>query len=125
LITPDRKVLECDATFVAIPAHDGEIGFLAHRAALLCKLAPGELRVETGVTTQHYFVDGGFAEALHNSLIVLTPYAEPTVDIKLDMAEEELAEALHLPIIDFESHELREKAVTRARARRRLARTSH
>jgi F-type H+-transporting ATPase subunit epsilon len=47
VITPERKVLECDATFVAFPAYDGEMGVLPRRAPLVCKLGIGPLRIET------------------------------------------------------------------------------
>ena len=52
IITPERKVLECDATFVAFPAYDGEMGVLTRRAPLVCKLGIGPLRIETATTSR-------------------------------------------------------------------------
>ena len=60
VITPERAVLEADATFVAFPAHDGEVGILPNRAPLLFKMGAGELRVESPQGNQVLFVDGGY-----------------------------------------------------------------
>ena len=81
VITPERKVLECQARFAAFPAHDGEMGILSHRAPLVCKLGIGILRVEaTGSDVSDgqqaeprpgrhvLFVDGGFAQVVENTL---------------------------------------------------------
>lgn len=37
VVTPERAVLECEASFAAFPAHDGEIGIMPQRAPLLCR----------------------------------------------------------------------------------------
>jgi F0F1-type ATP synthase epsilon subunit len=47
VVTPERVVLEAEARFAALPAHDGEIGILRDRAPLLVKLDVGRLRIET------------------------------------------------------------------------------
>jgi F-type H+-transporting ATPase subunit epsilon len=76
LITPDEHVLDCDATMVVIPAHDGLIGFLKNRAPLLCKLGSGEMRVESASGNKRYRLEGGFAQMLDNTLTVLTESAD-------------------------------------------------
>jgi len=72
VVTPERAVLETEATFVAFPAHDGEIGILQNRAPLLCQLGKGALRVETGKETQRFKIEGGFAQMVDNKLTLLT-----------------------------------------------------
>ena len=72
VVTPERAVLECEATFVAMPAHDGEIGILHNRAPLLCRLGVGRLRVESTSEKHVLFVSGGFAEMVANRLTILT-----------------------------------------------------
>ena len=47
ILTPERAVLDTSASFVAIPAHDGEIGIMVSRAPLLCRLGVGIVRMET------------------------------------------------------------------------------
>ncbi len=117
LLTPDREVLTCEATFVAIPGHDGEIGFLRNRSALVCKLGVGEVRIQNEMGTARFLVDGGFAQMLDNVLSILTSYAEPAQSIDPAFAAAALKAALEMPGLDASSHDLRESAVARARLR--------
>lgn len=75
VVTPEQAVLECEATFVALPAHDGEIGILFNRAPLLCRLGSGQLRVESAEEKRVLYVAGGFAEMVANRLTILTEEA--------------------------------------------------
>ncbi len=123
LLTPDRQVLDCDASFVAIPAHDGEIGFLKNRAPLLCKLGLGSVRVESTEGDHRYLIGGGFAQMLNNQLTILTEHAEDVADITADDARRQLDEALAMPATDEATRHARQIAVARAKARLRAART--
>lgn len=76
VVTPERAVLDTDATFVAFPAHDGEIGILYNRAPLLCQLGKGTLRVELGKESHRYTIEGGFAQMVDNKLTILTDNAK-------------------------------------------------
>lgn len=71
VITPERLVLEVEADSVVIPAHDGELGILRNRAPIMCELATGRLRYRSGSTRGECVLDGGFAQVLHNRVIVL------------------------------------------------------
>src|SRR5436305_14781883 len=93
VITPERAVLEADATFVAFPAHDGEVGILPQRAPLLFKMGAGELRVQSPQGNQALFVDGGFAQMVENRLTLLTEVAQKIEDIKPDSAARQLEQA--------------------------------
>ena len=76
VVTPEQVVIECEARFVALPAHDGEVGILKQRAPLLTRLDVGPLRIEKGDgETESFFIDGGFAEMVGNRLTVLTESA--------------------------------------------------
>lgn len=79
VVTPERAVLDTDATFVAFPAHDGEFGILQNRAPLLCQLGKGTLRVELGKETQRFKIEGGFAQMVDNKLTILTGSATAIV----------------------------------------------
>ncbi len=72
VLTPERQVLEETADAVVIPAHDGELGILRDRAALVCELGTGQLRYTRGGTTRRLFVDRGFAQVANNHVTVLT-----------------------------------------------------
>ena len=76
LITPEQEVFEKEASYVDLPAHDGQMGFMAHRAPLLVKLGEGVLTVTgTGEETKVQ-ISGGFAQMKGNTLAILTDKAE-------------------------------------------------
>ncbi|MFH1420184.1 MAG: ATP synthase F1 subunit epsilon [Planctomycetota bacterium] len=122
VITPEEQVLDTQATSVVMPAHDGQTGILKNRAPLLCELGTGVLRVD-GVDTgpKEYFVDGGFAQVLHNELTLLTERAAAADDIVRADAEKELAEASQMPAHDLQAVAARDRAMARAKARLRIA----
>ena len=120
VITPERAILECEALFVAFPAHDGEVGVLPNRAPLVCKMGIGVLRVQTGDTTHVFFVDGGFAQMLNNRLTILTEQARRVEELNAAGVQRSLADALAMGIPDDAAYVARTSAVERARVQRRL-----
>ncbi|MBI4717738.1 MAG: ATP synthase F1 subunit epsilon [Planctomycetes bacterium] len=120
VITPERVVLECEATFVAFPAHDGEMGVLMNRAPLVCKLGIGGLRVESPQGDQTFFIDGGFAQVVENQLTVLTEQARPAAALDRGAAERAMVEARALRITDEKSAGARARALRRAQVQLRL-----
>jgi len=98
LISPEQVVLDCEARFVVLPAHDGQIGIAAHRAPLVCKLGIGAVRVDRPDGWQHYFVDGGFARMRGNELAILTPKAVVDDQIDRAAAEKLLEQARAMPL---------------------------
>lgn len=121
VVTPERSAWEGEVRFVAVPAHDGEIGFLAHRAPLVAKLTAGALRIETADGKEEaLFIDGGFAEMLGDRLTVLTQTALPAEDLDAAEAERHLTEARALPSVDDAEYAERQHALRRAREERRL-----
>lgn len=120
VVTPEKVVLECDARFVALPAHDGEIGLLRSRAPLVCRLAIGKLRVETESGMEVFYIDGGFAEMADNDLTVLTEDARRADEIDRSTVEGLLKTARTMKTHDVASRYEREKAIERARAQLRV-----
>jgi F-type H+-transporting ATPase subunit epsilon len=121
VITPERAVLETEATFVAFPAHDGEVGILPGRAPLLFKMGIGELRVESPEGNHNYFVDGGFAQMVENRLTLLTEQAKTIQEIDPAAAERALAEARDMPMVSETEFAARQRAVRRAETQIHLA----
>lgn len=120
VITPERAVLEADATFVAFPAHDGEVGILPGRAPLLFKMGIGELRVESPEGNHRFFVDGGFAQMVENRLTLLTEQAKALEEIDRAAAERALDEAKEMPMVSESEFAARQRAVRRAEAQLHL-----
>jgi F-type H+-transporting ATPase subunit epsilon len=120
-MTPERAVLECDATFVALPAWDGEVGVLRNRAPLVCRLGIGALRVETAEAKHVMFIDGGFAEMAENKLTILTSAVR--LPEELDEAEiaQHLETAASIEVRDEVSYKARQDALQRARVQKKLA----
>lgn len=121
VVTPEAAILDLEARFVALPAHDGEIGVLRNRAPLLIKLDVGLLRAEAddGTTTRLY-IDGGFAEMIDNRLTVLTEDAKDPGSLDRAEAVERLNEAQAMTAEDAAALAAREKALRRARVQLRL-----
>jgi len=124
LITPDKAMMDADVTEVVFPAHDGEMGILAHRAPLVCKLGVGTLRVESSGKKNLFLIDGGFAQMLDNRLTILTQFAQKSSDIQPGDAEKTLAGAREIKIRDDASLEARTRAVRRAQTQQKLARSA-
>jgi F-type H+-transporting ATPase subunit epsilon len=121
VITPERAVLESDATFAAVPAHDGELGILSHRAPLLYRLGAGLLRVDTTEGKRALFVAGGFAQMVENRLTILTEVAKEPDQIERAGAERALAEAQAMKGVTDAEFQARQRALAAARAELRLA----
>lgn len=119
VVTPEKAVLDETADFVALPMYDGELGVLPGRAALIGRLGFGELRVRRGEQTQHFYVDGGFAQVRANVVTVLTGKALAAADISVEAARQQLAEALVPATGEHLEANLRQQA--RARAQLRIA----
>jgi F-type H+-transporting ATPase subunit epsilon len=122
VITPERAVLSVEATFVAFPAHDGEVGVLHNRAPFLFKLGAGLLRVDGPEGKQALFIAGGFAQMVDNRLTLLTEQAKDLAKIDRAVAEQELAAAQAMKGTDDASFRARQQALAAARAQLRLAR---
>jgi F-type H+-transporting ATPase subunit epsilon len=123
VVTPEQALLDEPADFVALPMYDGELGVLPGRAALIGRLGFGELRVRRGAQTQHFYLDGGFAQVRANVVTVLTPKAVPAADIAPEAARQELAEALRPATgAELEANLRRQE---RARAQLRVAGQGH
>ncbi|MFL6236868.1 MAG: ATP synthase F1 subunit epsilon [Thermoanaerobaculia bacterium] len=120
VITPERAVLEADATFVAFPAHDGEVGILPNRAPLLFKMGAGELRVESPQGNQVLFVDGGFAQMVENRLTLLTEVARKIEEIDPAAVEKQLAEAHAMPMRTDAEFKARQRVLRSAQAQRQI-----
>jgi F-type H+-transporting ATPase subunit epsilon len=120
VITPERAVLEADATFVAFPAHDGEVGILPGRAPLLFKMGAGELRVESPQGNQILFVDGGFVQMVEDRLTLLTEVAKKIEEIDPAAVEKQLADAHAMPMKTDAEFKARQRVLRSAQAQRQI-----
>lgn len=122
VVTPERAVFDTDATFVAFPSHDGEVGILPRRSPLLCRLGIGAMRIESAAGNKVYFIDGGFAQMVDNRLTILTEQAKEPSDLDMASAESALQEAKVMGTATERDFVERQNALQRARAQLRLGR---
>ncbi len=94
VVTPTESVLESEATYVELPAWDGQKGVATGAAPFLVKLGQGRLRVEkTSGGSEIYLLEGGFAQMNGGLLTVLADSAVTVASINAATAETELAAA--------------------------------
>jgi F-type H+-transporting ATPase subunit epsilon len=133
LVTPERRVLSCDAVTIALPGTQGELGILPGHLPLLTTLRPGTLTVtHSDAKVEVFSVSNGFAEIMPNRVTILTDSAEAAdkIDIArardaLTRAEQAMATLVDAPSTDdpvaaqraINAAEERVQAVARARAR--------
>jgi len=118
IVTPEKKVAETPADFVVLTAHDGQIGILPEHSPLLCRLAPGLLRIDTNSKQDYYFVAGGFAEILDNRITVLTPESMEAGKMDPKAIENELHQAEELPTVNQADRDKKIRTLERARGKR-------
>ena len=110
-----------------IPAVDGEQGFLAHHANMICAIVPGELRFQDAEGNWEVVaVSSGFVEMINNraKLFCLTVERPEEIDIRRaeearDRAEEQLRQ--QQSIVEYHrSQAALARAMTRLRVTKEL-----
>lgn len=71
LVAADRKVWEGEAQMVSARSVDGDIGILPGHAPVLSVLVAGEVRIETGGSTEAVTIDGGFLSVDQDRVVVV------------------------------------------------------
>ena len=122
VVTPEKTVLTQETTYVVLPLADGEYGILPHHAPLIARLGAGELRLACadGKLT-HYYVEGGFAEVLDDTVALLTMYALPAEKLDLAKAEADLEKEQADTGSTMKLADIRQGKLNRCRARVRVA----
>ncbi len=104
LIDPTGKLLDCQATSVVLPAHDGQRGILYDHMPMLCQLGLGTMKVTPATAGQYqettpapggaagqndllFFIDGGCALVAQNTVTVIAYDAMPLQDIQAEQIE--------------------------------------
>ena len=121
VVTPEKTLRDTAADFVALTLYDGEIGIAPMHAPMIGRLGSGEMRITTSGGIDHYYIEGGFVEVLHDTVSVLTPRAVPAEELDDAAALEQLEAARSQEAHTPELMAARDRAVTQARARYRVA----
>ena len=121
VVTPEETVLECDATFVALPLFDGEIGIGRGHSPMIGRLGYGEMRISEGEKTTTYYIDGGFVQVADNQISVLTNRAMPAAMLDAEAAQSQISEALGTKAAGPDQLATRDRLLSQARAQLRVA----
>lgn len=122
VVTPEKTELKTDADSIVVPLFDGQLGILAGRAPMIGRLGFGILKLVVGGSEKNYYVDGGFVQVTGNVVYILTDRLADPASFKKSETTDELQNAMAMPGDSVELMQVKERAVTRARARDRLAR---
>jgi F-type H+-transporting ATPase subunit epsilon len=76
--TPEGTVAHGEAEFLVVPTIGGELGVMADHAALITRLAAGELRVTSGGAVKSVPVGPGLVEVRDNTVRLLLSGAPPS-----------------------------------------------
>lgn len=120
VVTPETTSIQTSASFVALPAIDGEMGIMPGHAPVIARLGFGEMRIETDGQPSRYYVDGGFAQITSEEVSVLTSRAIPVEKIDTAAAKRQLEEAENQKSENPEQEAVRQKLISQARAQLRL-----
>jgi F-type H+-transporting ATPase subunit epsilon len=120
LITPEAIVLETSVTSAQVPAFDGLVGILDHRAPLLAKMKTGVLRLDTNEGTQKFLVVGGYAQMKGDELTILTTEAIPAGQINAQTIAAEQTKLNAVQGVDLDSMEKRQAIEARVYAMKSL-----
>ncbi len=70
--TPDKSIFTGEASLVQLPGIDGLFEVLPHHAPMVAALQKGRVKIQDkDSNTQFFDINGGVAEVLHDSILVL------------------------------------------------------
>ena len=94
IVTPDKVVIDDNASIVMAPGSDGEFGVLNGHTPFLTALQVGTIHYRDESNKERYvFVNGGFAEALPDKVTILAESAERRRNIDTERAKEAMNRA--------------------------------
>src|SRR5262245_7333334 len=93
VVTPEKPIFEGTVDFVAVPAHDGELGILPRHARFLATLGVGELRARSSTGDVRLFVEAGFVQVTGEGVTVLCEHASKLAELDLAAIDAEAAAA--------------------------------
>ena len=127
VVAPPGKIIDCKATSIVFPAHDGMVGVLYDHMPMFCELGLGMMEVEyvseEAGKPQHnkalVVIDTGFALIAQNLATIVSNDAFSSTDIKKERIErviehinKKISAAAYPP--DQQEHETQKVALLKA-----------
>lgn len=80
VISPEAAIFDGEADAVTAPAYDGQVGILPRHAPFMTLLGRGPLTVRSGQATHRFQVNGGFLQAVNNTVRVVAEHVKGEVN---------------------------------------------
>jgi ATP synthase F1 epsilon subunit len=124
VVAPPGKIIDCKATSIVFPAHDGMVGVLYDHMPMFCELGLGMMEVEyvsenvdkPQLNKAFVVIDKGFALIGENLATIVSNDAVSSIDVKkekiehmIERIEKKLSTAAYPP--DQQEHEIRKVAL--------------
>ena len=95
LVSPERLLMDIEATSVVVPGTEGDFTVLPGHAPVMSTIRPGVVEVtETeGQEPSRLFVRGGFAEVTSEGLVILAEEAILLAQVSREELEQKAADA--------------------------------
>ena len=94
VVSAEEAIFSGNASFVALPGQEGELGILPGHVPLLTRIRPGAVRIKTEQgTEENVFVAGGILEVQPDRVTVLADTAIRSKDLDEAKAKQALEEA--------------------------------
>lgn len=89
IVSAEKQVFSGEAAAIYAPAEAGDVGILPRHAEMLCKLRPGQVRIQTTEgEEQVIYVSGGLLEVQPSIVTILSDTAERANDLDEAAAHE-------------------------------------
>jgi len=89
IISPDKTILNSEASEVTIPSYEGQMGILKDHIPLITFLRPGIISIQNQ-EKKNYLVDEGTVEFSNNKLLILTTAAKDLAELDQSFITDEL-----------------------------------
>lgn len=82
VISPEASIFDGSADAVVAPAFDGQVGILANHAPFMTLLGKGTLLIRAGGSDSRFAVEGGFLQAVNNTVRVVAEHVRGESDAR-------------------------------------------
>lgn len=88
IITPEKTLIDQEASEVVVPTTSGELTILPHHVPIVTQIAPGIVVIKHNGKEETLAIDGGFIEVTDKSLTILADFALHEREASAGKAEE-------------------------------------
>lgn len=121
VVTPEKTELDTTCDSMIVPMFDGELGIQVGRAPMVGRLGFGMMRIKSNSGVVEWFVDGGFVQVTREGVYVLTNRLLKPDQIDGKEAQADMDKAMTMVANSPETSAFKERALSQARAKVRLA----